>query len=72
MGRKRTQMVGRRQASATAKDPGETSMCEFDFGAGLPVANTVRLNEFQRHRGPDGEEGYGLPTTNGLSSGIAA
>ncbi len=29
----------------------------FSFGAGLPVANTIvmRLNEFQRHRGPDGE-----------------
>lgn len=40
----------------------------FSFGAGLPVANTIvaRLNEFQRGRG------YGLPTTNGLSSGIAA
>ena len=46
----------------------------FSFGAGLPVEKTIvtRLNEFQRHRGPDGEEGYGLPTTNGLSSGIAA
>ena len=31
----------------------------FSFGAGLPVEKTIvtRLNEFQRHRGPDGEEG---------------
>jgi len=45
----------------------------FSFGAGLPVANTIvtLLNEFQRHRGPDGE-GVWLPTTNGASSGIAA
>ena len=45
-------------------DPGETrQMCGiaggFSFGAGLPVEKTIvtRLNEFQRHRGPDGEEG---------------
>jgi asparagine synthase (glutamine-hydrolysing) len=29
----------------------------FSFGAGLPVENAIvtGLNEFQRHRGPDGE-----------------
>ena len=29
----------------------------FSFRAELPVENTIiaRLNEFQRHRGPDGE-----------------
>ena len=29
----------------------------FSFGAGLPVEKTIvtRLNEFQCHRGPDGE-----------------
>ena len=43
-------------------DPGETrQMCGiaggFSFGAGLPVENTIvtRVDEFQRHRGPDGE-----------------
>jgi asparagine synthase (glutamine-hydrolysing) len=31
----------------------------IQFGAGLPVEKTIvtRLNEFQRYRGPDGEEG---------------
>jgi asparagine synthetase B (glutamine-hydrolysing) len=46
----------------------------FNFVSGPePVDQTVvaRLNEFRRHRGPDGE-GYGLPMTDGLSSGIAA
>jgi len=42
-------------------DPGEIAG-GFSFGAGLPVANTIvtRLNEFQRHRGPDGKGGMGF------------
>jgi hypothetical protein len=46
----------------------------FSFGAGLPVENRIvtRLMNFSVTVDQMGRRGYGLPTTNGLSSGIAA